>query len=221
MSDDGPAPADEHWMFYFDPNRCIGCHACSVSCKQRHELDPSGDDWRSVNHLSGGTYPDFREIPVSMSCMHCHDAPCEKVCPPDAIEKREEDGIVTVNRDRCIGCHYCAWACPFGAPTYDDTGLMSKCNLCLGEGKGGGHGQPPRKKPEDGGAVPACVDDCVGEAIKAGPKSEVMKEVTEAAAKRFEEGAYGGRVIVEPLEEDADLADAIRENGVDALGYEG
>ncbi|AXR77384.1 4Fe-4S dicluster domain-containing protein [Natrarchaeobaculum sulfurireducens] len=213
----------EQWMFYFDPNRCIGCHACSVACKQRHDRDADADDWRTVSHLSRGEYPDFEEVPISMSCMHCHDAPCEQVCPPDAIIKRDEDGIVTVDRDRCIGCHYCAWACPFGAPTYDDEGLMSKCNLCLGEGPGGGHGQPERQTPEDGGPTPACVDDCVGEAIKAGPQSEVMAEATEKAAERFEQGAYGKRVIVEPLEEDADLADAIREGDepAGAITYEG
>ncbi|MES3161885.1 MAG: 4Fe-4S dicluster domain-containing protein [Halorubrum sp.] len=193
----------EQWMFYFDPNRCIGCHACSISCSQRHNRDADADDWRTVTHLSRGEYPDFEEVPVSMSCMHCHDAPCEKVCPPDAIEKREEDGIVTVDRDLCIGCHYCAWACPYGAPTYGEEGLMSKCNMCLGEGPGSGHGKPAKRKPEDGGAKPSCVDNCVGDAIKAGPVTDVMEEASESAAQRFRNGAYDSRVIVEPMDEDA------------------
>ena len=213
----------EQWMFYFDPNRCIGCHACSVACKQRHDRDADADERRSVFHLSSGEYPDFEEVPVSMSCMHCHDAPCESVCPPDAIIKRDEDGIVTVDRDRCIGCHYCAWACPYGAPTYDDEGLMSKCNLCLGEGAGGGHGQPERKTPEEGGVQPACVSDCVGDAIKAGPQSEVMAEASQRAAERFEEGAYDKRVIVEPVDDDAAVAEAIREgeSTAGAVTYDG
>ena len=205
----------EQWMFYFDPNRCIGCHACSIACKQRHDRDADADDWRTVTHLSSGEYPDFEEIPISMSCMHCHDAPCETVCPPDAITKREEDGIVTVDRDRCIGCHYCAWACPYGAPTYGDDGLMSKCNMCLGEGPGGGHDQPAKEKPEDGGLAPACASSCVGEAIKAGPQSEVMEEASEAAAERFKNDAYSGHVVVEPLEEDEEVADSIREESTD------
>ena len=205
----------EQWMFYFDPNRCIGCHACSISCKQRHNRDADTDDWRTVTHLASGEYPDFEEVPVSMSCMHCHDAPCEKVCPPNAIEKREEDGIVTVDRDLCIGCHYCAWACPYGAPTYGEEGLMSKCNMCLGEGPGSGHGKPPKQKPEDGGVKPSCVDNCVGEAIKAGPVSEVMEEASESAAQRFKNGAYDSRVIVEPMAEDAtaSLGDATESTG--------
>ena len=208
------AAEEDHWMFYFDPNRCIGCHSCSIACKQRHDRDVDADDWRSVTHLSSGEYPDFQEIPISMSCMHCHDAPCETVCPPAAIEKREEDGIVTVDRDLCIGCHYCAWACPFGAPTYGDDGLMSKCNMCLGEGPGSGAGEPPKEKPEDGGLAPSCASNCVGEAIKAGPQSEVMQEATEAAAKRFENNAYQGRVIVEPFRESGEVSDALDGDGV-------
>lgn len=201
----------EQWMFYFDPNRCIGCHACTISCKQRHNRGADADDWRTVTHLKRGEYPDVEEVPLSMSCMHCHDAPCEKVCPPNAIEKREEDGIVTVDRDRCIGCHYCAWACPYGAPTYGEEGLMSKCNMCLGEGPGSGHGKPPKQKPEDGGNKPSCVDNCVGGAIKAGPQSEMIDEASEAAAERFKNGAEQSRVIVEPVEEDTDAAESIRD----------
>ncbi len=206
---------EDPWMFYFDPNRCIGCHACSIACKQRHDRDPDADDWRTVTHLSRGEYPEFEQLPVSMSCMHCHDAPCETVCPPNAITKREEDGIVTVDRDRCIGCHYCAWACPFGAPTYGDEGLMSKCNMCLGQGPGSGHDQPPKERPEDGGLQPACESSCVGDAIKAGPRSEVLDHASEKAAVRFENDAYGGRVVVEPVDEDAELAAAVRENNTD------
>ena len=210
----------EQWGFYFDPNRCIGCHACSVACKQRHDRDADADDWRTVSHVSRGEYPDYSEIPISLSCMHCHDAPCAEVCPPNAIVKREEDGIVTVDRDRCIGCHYCAWACPFDAPTYGDEGLMSKCNLCLGKGPGGGHEQPEREKPEDGGIAPACTSNCVGEAIKAGPMSELLAEASHEAAERFEAEAHGGNVIVEPVTEDGALADAVRDGEAGAVTYE-
>ncbi|MFW6383914.1 MAG: 4Fe-4S dicluster domain-containing protein [Halodesulfurarchaeum sp.] len=210
--------ADE-WIFYFDPNRCIGCHACSISCKQFHGRDSEADDWRTVTHHSTGTHPaseDYEpgssspvaDVPLSMSCMHCHDAPCEKVCPTNAIEKRESDGIVTISRDDCIGCKYCGWACPFGAPVYGDDGLMSKCNMCLGQGPGSGADVEDTAKHDlDGQVEPNCVSDCVGEAIKAGPQKEIIKEASQAAAERFNSQAVAnGRVIVEPLQQGTEAA---------------
>jgi Fe-S-cluster-containing dehydrogenase component len=207
----------DHWVFYFDPNRCIGCHACTISCKQFHGRDASADDWRTVTHHETGTYPNVQEVPISMSCMHCHDAPCESVCPAEAIEKRESDGIVTVDREACIGCKYCGWACPFGAPTYGDEGLMSKCNMCLGEGPGGGAGAEDKNEQSDP-TQPNCVEDCVGEAIKAGPQKEMVREASKAAAERFmSDSVANGRVIVEQMNgeseddggADADTANAI------------
>jgi len=53
---------------------------------------------------------------VSMACMHCGDAPCRNACPVTAISKSAETGIVVVDQNKCIGCGFCAWACPFNAP---------------------------------------------------------------------------------------------------------
>jgi len=107
----------EQWGFYFDPNKCIGCHSCTVSCRVRNEIDPDeGVRWRRMEHVGEGEFPNYDETSVSMSCFHCSDPPCRNVCPTHAIKKREADGIVTINQDECIGCHYCGYACPFGAP---------------------------------------------------------------------------------------------------------
>lgn len=207
---------EDHWVFYFDPNRCIGCHACTISCKQYHQRDAEADDWRTVTHHEMGTYPNVQDVPISMSCMHCHDAPCEKVCPADAIEKRESDGIVTVDREKCIGCHYCEWACPFGAPTYGDDGLMSKCNMCLGQGPGGGAGAESKNEQDDP-VEPNCVADCVGEAIKAGPQKEMIQEASQGAADRFlSDSVANGRVIVEPVAEERADTEAASE-GANAI----
>ena len=204
------ADRQDHWVFYFDPNRCIGCHACSISCKQFHGRDSDADDWRTVTHHNKGTHPaaedydpgtssPIEDVPISMSCMHCHDAPCEEVCPTEAIVKRDSDGIVTIDQDKCIGCKYCGWACPFGAPTYGDNGLMSKCNMCLDQGPGSGAGAES-KNEQDNPIQPNCVSDCVGEAIKAGPEKEMIKEASQAAADRFK--SNNERVIVEPFQGD-------------------
>lgn len=190
----------EQWVFHFDPDSCIGCQACATACKERNGVAPADDsertdgpDWRRVIHVSDGTFtvedieqgrlPDYEETSVSMSCMHCANPPCEKVCPTNAIEKRDTDGIVTVDQDECIGCHYCGWACPYGAPQYGDDGFMQKCNLCLSS-EAAASGEP-RHHPDDGGETPACVETCVGAALDAGPVSEMMRKASEEAAERF------------------------------------
>ena len=66
------------------------------------------------------------------SCLHCEDPPCVPVCPTGASYKRAEDGIVLVDYDKCIGCKYCSWACPYGAREIDDERkVMTKCTLCV------------------------------------------------------------------------------------------
>lgn len=187
----------KEWTFYFDPARCIGCHACSIACKNRHDVDEDGVDWRRVEHVERGEFPDVSAFNFSVSCMHCGDAPCEKVCPADAITKRDSDGIVTVNRDSCIGCHYCGWACPYGAPQYDSDGLMQKCNLCLDRGPGSGVGKPA-KGEQDEPLTPACVDECVGGALDAGPVDEMMDNASQDAAEAFQYKDNGANIIVEP-----------------------
>lgn len=184
------------WVFYFDPTKCIGCHACESACKNRHDIDEDGVDWRRVEHVSRGEFPDYEEVPVSLSCMHCEDPPCERVCPTGAITKRDEDGIVVVDQDKCIGCHYCSWACPYGAPQFGSDGAMQKCNFCLSEEPGEAIDAAPKAKPENGGTEPACVSTCVGGALQAGPVSDMMNEASDAAAERFA-NRNGGNVILE------------------------
>jgi anaerobic dimethyl sulfoxide reductase subunit B (iron-sulfur subunit) len=185
----------EQWGFYFDADDCMGCNACAIACKNRHGVDEGHVDWRRVESVPSGTFPDYEETNVSMSCMHCADPPCEKVCPTDAIQKRDSDGIVTVDREACIGCGYCEWACPYGAPQYGNEGLMQKCNLCLDKGPGSGDGATS-KNEQDEPLEPACVDECVGGALDAGPIGELLDKASQEAAERFAQNPTS--VIVEP-----------------------
>ena len=99
--------------FLCDAERCIECNACVTACKNEHEV-PWGVNRRRVVTINDGK-PGERSI--SVACMHCSDAPCAAVCPVDCFYQTEE-GVVLHNKDLCIGCGYCFYACPFGAPQY-------------------------------------------------------------------------------------------------------
>ncbi len=129
-----------------DLDVCVGCHGCSVSCKQWNtsgttgplsDLDPYGPDpegvwFNRIRSYEVGTYPENKTVNFPMSCMHCEDAACVDVCPTGASYKREEDGIVLIDQEKCMGCNYCAWACPYGARELDrSSGTMKKCTLCV------------------------------------------------------------------------------------------
>jgi Fe-S-cluster-containing dehydrogenase component len=99
--------------FLCDADRCIECNACVTACKNEHEV-PWGINRRRVVTINDGK-PGERS--VSMACMHCTDAPCAAVCPVNCFYTTA-DAVVLHDKDLCIGCGYCFYACPFGAPQY-------------------------------------------------------------------------------------------------------
>ena len=115
--------------FAIDQRTCIGCHACTVACKTEHEV-PLGQFRTWVKYVDAGTFPDTTRSFGVMRCNHCTDAPCVKICPTQALFKRE-DGIVDFDNERCIGCKSCMQACPYDAIYIDEnTHTAAKCNLC-------------------------------------------------------------------------------------------
>ncbi len=94
-----------------DLSQCTGCRACIQACKVENNT-PSGTMWMYVFKIEEGTYPNVTLRYLPRPCMHCDNAPCVKVCPVGARYKRE-DGLVAMDRDRCIGCRYCQVACPY------------------------------------------------------------------------------------------------------------
>lgn len=126
------------YAFSFDARFCSGCKACQAACKDKNNL-PTGVLWRRVIEVSGGNWQQNGEAwnnnvfayNLSISCNHCAYPKCAGVCPTNAYTIRE-DGIVFLDSTKCVGCGYCAWACPYGAPQYDPTaGHMTKCDFCL------------------------------------------------------------------------------------------
>ena len=95
-----------------DLERCYGCRSCMEACKVENNT-PQAAFWMYVFRFEEGEYPNSRIYFMPRPCMHCDNPPCVKVCPVGARYKRE-DGMVATDWGRCIGCRYCAVACPYG-----------------------------------------------------------------------------------------------------------
>ncbi len=137
--------------FVLDLDRCTGCGACVVACT--NENSPTrGIAWRSVATFNRQRLLYAPVFHYSLACNHCLEPACLAGCPADAFAKDPATGAVLIDQDRCIGCRYCAWVCPYDAPRFDAVGgVMEKCTLCdhrLAEG-----------------LEPACVVACPVEAL--------------------------------------------------------
>ncbi|MET4894133.1 DMSO/selenate family reductase complex B subunit [Morganella morganii] len=163
-----PAVSDKQLGFYIDSARCSGCKACQVACKDKNNLD-AGRRFRRVYEMTGGGYSRNKNgalinnvfaYTLSISCNHCKDPICVRNCPTTAMHKREGDGIVMVNTDKCVDCGACAWSCPYGAPQMNpETKQMSKCDFCI--------------DLQQKGEQPVCVSTCPLGAIQFGPIEEL------------------------------------------------
>ena len=100
-----------------DTRTCVGCNACVVACKQENKTPPGVNYTVVVEEPNEAA--DDKPLFMTKPCFHCENPPCVDVCPVNATFKRERDGIVVVDYDRCIGCRYCITACPYGARTFD------------------------------------------------------------------------------------------------------
>lgn len=151
--------------FVFDPNRCTGCHACRVACTIENELAPERS-WRRIETFNTRHHPGLPLYHLSLACNHCAQPACLYACPALAYRRDRHTGAVLLDEHKCIGCKYCAWACPFDAPVYDEArGIMSKCTFChhrLQEGR-----------------LPACASLCPTRALDFAdlPDSELVNDI--------------------------------------------
>ena len=141
---------------YVNEDWCLGCHLCEYNCAFANSGAKS-----MVKALKGKevkpriTVEENGKITCAVSCRHCQDPLCVKSCISGALSKK--DGVVCIDRSRCVGCLTCVLVCPYGALAPGEDGAMQKCELCLNNICG----------------APACVSGCPNKAIVYEERSEV------------------------------------------------
>jgi len=171
----------------FDSTLCVGCKACISACKTANDMPPeiSTQDqlWDTPLDISGKTLTVIKVYKhgelkakdqeengwafVKKSCLHCVDPSCVSACPVKAMKKDDKTGVVSHDKNACIGCRYCVAACPFGVPrfTYDQAiPQISKCQLC-------------QHRWADG-KYSACAEVCPTGATLFGKVADLKQEIT-------------------------------------------
>ena len=170
-----------------DTTKCTACRACQVACKQWNENPaekttnrgsfenpPSLSSYTWMRILFNESYKDGKMtwLFTKHQCMHCDEAACVEVCPPNATVHEEyklPDGSVVkrvaTNANKCIGCNYCRVACPFDVPGYNqkEKGIF-RCTMCV-------------DRVTNGVAkydVPACVKVCAPGTLSFGNREELV-----------------------------------------------
>lgn len=183
-----PAADKYQLTLWVDLEHCTGCRACTIQCKAENNT-PLDVDYNRVIYVESGSYPDTRRLFVPMPCMHCGRPPCQAACPVRAITKRAKDGIVLIDGDKCIGCRYCIWACPFGAPQFNAaTHTTQKCTLCS-------HRTTDANQNLTG-LKPACVDTCIARARFFGDMNSLSTVRRKTRALRAGTGVSGAQPSV-------------------------
>jgi formate dehydrogenase iron-sulfur subunit len=189
-----------------DITKCIGCRACQVACKQWNDREGEQTEldfnlgFQNPATLSAKTLTliTFHELPDEKApgglhylftmrrCLHCLEPACASACPTTALE-RQPDGPVIYDTNKCIGCRYCIWACPWGVPTTEWDSLapkIQKCTHCADRS-----GQPPpaarngqaltnqeSQQYRDQIVTPACVKACPADCLRFGTREDMLQE---------------------------------------------
>lgn len=135
--------------FEFDAALCVECNACNAACVLENGFQPGT---RSILKWNSEISPLFRVINISLACNHCEKPLCLDGCPAKAYSV-ESSGVILHHPEKCIGCSYCTWRCPYDAPKMNRAkGVIEKCSFCT------------ERLAEN--ISPACVTSCPTGALK-------------------------------------------------------
>ncbi len=156
--------------FIFDYSKCVGCSACAVACFNENGTKPPLA-WRNISTYNEQKVPLLGFVHLSLACNHCAEAPCMKACPSLAYSFHPTTGAVIHNPNACLGCRYCTWACPFGAPQYSKAdGIVEKCHFCYHR--------------LENGQIPACANNCPTGALGFGEIEKMAQPEAFGLSKR-------------------------------------
>lgn len=145
---------------FIDPQRCTGCLACVVACR-----DCDSHQGVPMIHVDV-IFPERLRQAMPTVCMHCQDAPCVKSCPKEAIKVTEEGIVLSASEELCDSTRHCLYTCPFGVPKQvarnGGQAIMMKCDQCF-------EGRAP-------GAAPRCAAVCSTGALTFGEYDEVVAQ---------------------------------------------
>ena len=163
-----------------DVRKCIGCMACTVSCKTLFSTPLGKFRIRVRQFSSGKSANEAKKIFLPLMCFQCEKPACIKACEKtgnNAIYKRAEDGIVVIDKDKCQGKQLCIKeGCPYSNIYFNpETGKAEKCSLCL-------------DREWNDNEIPECVLSCSGKALIFGDIRNSGSDVGQAVRKYLNEG---------------------------------
>ncbi|MFQ6115999.1 MAG: 4Fe-4S dicluster domain-containing protein [bacterium] len=200
-------PVDKRsWAMVIDSDRCIGCHACAVSCMAEN-VSPPGVSYRVIHEMEDGEYPEVKRFFMPTNCQQCDNPPCVEGLPKDAYSKRA-DGILVFHYEKLKGKELfqkVSSQCPYTA-VYHDTGEFYTENTphlepyetresydygkkWVRQGNGNSPVDAVRKchfclHRLEAGMLPACVTTCVGRAMHFGDKNDPDSLISELLKNR-------------------------------------
>jgi carbon-monoxide dehydrogenase iron sulfur subunit len=151
----------------------MGCKSCEIACAVAHSQSRSlpGAIFEQTPPRKRIYVQAVEQRSVPVSCRHCEEAACAKVCPTGAMQKSAATGVVSQDVARCIGCGFCEMSCPFGVINrLPESKIVAKCDLCLGL------------------EAPACVMACPTRAILFITAQEVQQKKRQLTAELFAAG---------------------------------